>query len=448
MKSHIANRLFICLSLAFLFTFPVWAQDDTGGDVLIDLAYINRVTVNDDLTIEIVGELGDACTELGDITQEIAGTTITISVFTTRPADAMCAMQLQTFETTISLEASQFTTGENLLIINGNEYTIIIPDIAPTSDNSDCPQDSSTLRLYRNDLARYCFLYPAEFIVDVIDETTTVIAASTTGMASSVELVISTESAAERTLETIESQRQADAPQDALNFEITTIGGQAAIVTEDILGRIPNRTLITIYDGTVYTFMIFPIDTETFADETVLANHLWDSLMASFVFIADAAPTVSPSTLSCDDLIAAEGQAKFENNNFCFLYLDSYTPIGNDTLVLLSGSELFGDRGITFVVEVFPANNTISLADLQVDIAATYPEQSLAFEATTLGNIEAITTDSIVLRLVGSRQLYTLWHDNIIVVQIHPLDATYADATDAINELWALVQESWIFKAE
>jgi hypothetical protein len=284
MIRHTAKQLFVGLTLLlFVFTFSVWAQDATpeGDDVLIDQAYINDVTVTDDWIVEIEGELGDSCTNLGEITQEVDGNTITITVNTTRPADLMCAMQLETFDTIVPLDAAAVTEGETVIIVNGTEYPVTLP-----------------------------------------------------------ELVLPT----------------------------------------------------------------------------------------------------------CDELEADEGQEKFENNRFCFLYPDSYDIVSNRNLVLL-GSESFDGDLVTFVVEIAPQDDIESLEDVKVALQEAYPEVELEFEDVLLNRNPAFITESISILDIPARRLYMLWDERIIMLEIQPIEGSDA-LVEAVDELWTMITDSWILKSE
>ena len=284
MISRTANRLFVGLTLLlFVFTFSAWAQDATpaGDDVLIDEAYINDVTVTDDWIVEIEGELGDVCTELGEITQEVDGNTVTITVNTTRPADLMCAMQLETFETIVPLDASAVTEGETVIIVNGTEYPVTLPE-----------------------------------------------------------------------------------------FTLPT----------------------------------------------------------------------------CEELEADDGQEKFENDRFCFLYPEGYDIVSNRNLVLL-GSESFDGELVTFVVEITPQRNVESLADLKIALEEAYPEVEVVFEDVLLNRNPAIVTESIAILSIPSRRLYTVWDERIIMLEIQPIDGS--DTLEGVvDELWTMITDSWVFQSE
>jgi inhibitor of cysteine peptidase len=80
-----------------------------GGEIVYGMAHVQNVEVRNAQSasqnpeVIIQGYLGDACTELGSISDELSGSTIRVTVETRRPADAVCAQIIEAFETTYTL---------------------------------------------------------------------------------------------------------------------------------------------------------------------------------------------------------------------------------------------------------------------------------------------------------------------------------------------------------
>lgn len=97
-----------------------------GGEVVFGMAQIQNVEVRDtppgthNPEIVIRGTLGDACTELHDIGDTLNGSTIRVTVETRRPADAICAQVIESFETTYTL-TSVPGPGTYTVSVNGVE---------------------------------------------------------------------------------------------------------------------------------------------------------------------------------------------------------------------------------------------------------------------------------------------------------------------------------------
>jgi inhibitor of cysteine peptidase len=66
----------------------------------------------------LIGELGDACTELLPITQTRSGNEIALTVQSQRPRDAICAQVLSVFDEVVVLEGA-FPPGHYALLVNG-----------------------------------------------------------------------------------------------------------------------------------------------------------------------------------------------------------------------------------------------------------------------------------------------------------------------------------------
>jgi inhibitor of cysteine peptidase len=83
--------------------------EPSGSEIVVGMAQVQSVEVRNAQSasqnpeVVIQGSLGDACTELGSISDELSGSTIRVTVETRRPADAICAQIVEAFETTYTL---------------------------------------------------------------------------------------------------------------------------------------------------------------------------------------------------------------------------------------------------------------------------------------------------------------------------------------------------------
>ena len=288
MLRNTANHLLVfCVLWMFLFTLPIVAQDATATSeaVLTDPAYINTVTVNDDLTVDITGELGDACTDLGEIEQDVDGTTITITVLTRRPADAMCAMQLQVFETTVELDPEAVNSGANTLIVNGTEYPISLPEpegadqpAAATCD--DLTPDAEQAK-FEND--HFCFLYPDNYVL-TSNETLVLLSSRQRIGNRKIALVIEVLEVDDTitSLEELEVIVADTYPEQVITYEEAQLDELDAIVTDSITMRSGNsRHLYALRDGRLITLEVQPINDDS---EDAIAE-LWTMITESWVFV-------------------------------------------------------------------------------------------------------------------------------------------------------------------
>jgi hypothetical protein len=95
------------------------------GDWKQGLAGIDRVTLRVDaatpqmLSARVKGYLGDACTQLGAVTQSREGNVIRVAVGTLRPADRMCAQVIKDFEVDVPIDVTGLSAGAHTVEVNG-----------------------------------------------------------------------------------------------------------------------------------------------------------------------------------------------------------------------------------------------------------------------------------------------------------------------------------------
>ena len=110
---------------------------DAGGEMTVAEAMIDDVEVvaaaEDDSAaapeVQISGSLNDACTELGEITDEYdeETNTVRVTVLTERPSDMICAQVIEPFSTTYEL-TSVPGPGEYTLSVNGVEIEFTVEE--------------------------------------------------------------------------------------------------------------------------------------------------------------------------------------------------------------------------------------------------------------------------------------------------------------------------------
>lgn len=98
-------------------------EPGTGEPVAGGRAYIDSVEIQllESFPLQaqaiITGNLSDGCTTIDEIRQERTDDTFTLTVVTTRPADAMCTEALVPFAETVSLE---------ILGLSAGDYTVTV----------------------------------------------------------------------------------------------------------------------------------------------------------------------------------------------------------------------------------------------------------------------------------------------------------------------------------
>lgn len=113
---------------------PEEGEDDATGDeeVLVQDAVVTGLEVMMleswplQARVQIDGELGDGCTELMPITTEREGETFYVTVKTTRPADAVCTMELRFFSESVALDIEGLEAGTYTVDVNGVTETFTL----------------------------------------------------------------------------------------------------------------------------------------------------------------------------------------------------------------------------------------------------------------------------------------------------------------------------------
>lgn len=111
---------------------PVSSSGDVTGMArvrAVELAVLESFPVQIHLTAK--GELGDACTKLGEIKQSRDGERIAVEITTSRPADAVCAAVLVMFEEVVPLDVVGLPAGTYEVDVNGVTTTFTL-----TTDNT------------------------------------------------------------------------------------------------------------------------------------------------------------------------------------------------------------------------------------------------------------------------------------------------------------------------
>ncbi|HZD10992.1 MAG TPA: hypothetical protein VE553_06590 [Candidatus Binatia bacterium] len=126
-------------------------REGEGDDVLIRDAVVTEIDVMMleswplQARAQIEGELGDGCTELGKITTERVGDTFYVAVKTTRPAEAVCTMELRFFSESVALDILGLEAGTYTVDANGVQETFTLAqDNVPQSEPEE-PAGSAQL---------------------------------------------------------------------------------------------------------------------------------------------------------------------------------------------------------------------------------------------------------------------------------------------------------------
>lgn len=145
MKTHWRTLVLLGIVLAVSTTACGAAQapgatPTPGGEVILGTAAVRTVDIlilesfPVQVQVRAAGDLPDGCTVLGEITQERQRSTFTVTIGTTRPADALCTEALVPFETTVALDVVGLKAGTYTVTVNGvsRTFTLGVDNVAPT----------------------------------------------------------------------------------------------------------------------------------------------------------------------------------------------------------------------------------------------------------------------------------------------------------------------------
>jgi len=139
------------------------APDEQPGNVITSTAVINDVQIvlmeswPLQAQAQISGELGDGCTELGQIRSHREGDTIYVRVETVRPAEAICTQQLKMFEESVPLDIEGAPAGTYTVDVNGVTETFTLDQdnvFEPADEPADLLSDEDQADLIRLTLER------------------------------------------------------------------------------------------------------------------------------------------------------------------------------------------------------------------------------------------------------------------------------------------------------
>ena len=131
------------------------APDEDGEDAEEDVIIKDAVITEIDILlmeswplqarVQIDGELGDGCTELMPITVEREGDTFHIMVKTTRPADAVCTMELRFFSESVALDILGLEAGTYTVDVNGVTETFTLEQDNVMDPETEEPEGEEAL---------------------------------------------------------------------------------------------------------------------------------------------------------------------------------------------------------------------------------------------------------------------------------------------------------------
>jgi hypothetical protein len=149
-----------------------------------------------------------------------------------------------------------------------------------------CPQETTEMRVYRDEVNGYCFLYPADFAPEP----------EFPGMIKGGPVLGQWEAGDIRTYVAAgafgyfpgQTPRQVLEPRmeqiDAASVQDATIGGYPAVTFRSFQGPWPSRQAIILVDGNAYTLVGEPWDPEKYPDGIPYLDRLWEAVTGSLAF--------------------------------------------------------------------------------------------------------------------------------------------------------------------
>jgi hypothetical protein len=77
-------------------------------------------------SVHVRGVIGDGCTELSGVSMARSGNTVSITIWSTRPQDAICIQIARLYDATLALPGD-FPPGQYVLRVNSVETTFTVP---------------------------------------------------------------------------------------------------------------------------------------------------------------------------------------------------------------------------------------------------------------------------------------------------------------------------------
>lgn len=96
-----------------------------AGVETFDLVALQTYPVQ--VRVAVYGWMSDSCTSIRNFTQIREGQTIYLKIYTTRPADAMCAQAIKRFRRTFPLETAGLPPGDYTVDVSGKRKHFTLP---------------------------------------------------------------------------------------------------------------------------------------------------------------------------------------------------------------------------------------------------------------------------------------------------------------------------------
>ncbi|HZW03616.1 MAG TPA: hypothetical protein VFF68_06805 [Anaerolineaceae bacterium] len=238
------------------------------------------------------GQLRDGCTEVDRVESARDGNTFHIRVFTRRPAEGLCTQALVPFEAHVALD---------ILGLPAGEYTVQAYDVSRTFtldvDNvlqadpalSECSAAAPGAPVYTNEVNRYCFAYPEDFESLIPEGPVDVIVRGPQygegPQPLTAEVVIGVLGRTGQSLEEFVAGMTGESTGVELERQDITLGGEPAVVIDNLPGAGPNRVVVSARGGTIFTLTFQPLESPDRPEIAADIQRLYERVIATWAWL-------------------------------------------------------------------------------------------------------------------------------------------------------------------
>ncbi len=158
--------------------------------------------------------------------------------------------------------------------------------LGPGGQETACPEATAGTELLRNTEHNYCLLYPAGYTVEQPNENETVLVVGSLLNAEDPRLHVEVTAAEDLTTAAAAGQLEADTSIAGVEIErsLVTIGGEEAVVLDNLPGQEINRRVIFVHAGRLYNLMFAPAG-ENMGEAYTRMEALYDLVLRSFTLL-------------------------------------------------------------------------------------------------------------------------------------------------------------------
>ncbi|HSO27227.1 MAG TPA: NBR1-Ig-like domain-containing protein [Anaerolineales bacterium] len=271
-------------------------------------------------SVNVRGFLPDACTQLGQVNQQVDNNRIVIRLETVRSIEENCAQVVTPFEETLPLNVNGLAPGNYTVDVNGISADLVIPDHEQVAEEviDACPPAPPGMSLYVNSQLGFCLHHPTRYSVQETTRSEVTLAGpqfsegiEPVTVAMTVELLGPAEG---RTPEQIADERLADYANRGFELHrgYVRLAETEALQIDGVPGRYFSRQAYVVAGDQAYILTISPVDV-TIPAPSNEAGLLWNDIVRSLTFFApvgvpgDQPDTCSPNAEFVADVTVPDG---------------------------------------------------------------------------------------------------------------------------------------------